>query len=176
MSRFNKIAIAIVVMFALTLTFGVLSSKVSLAQDDNKALVTKLIEAYNAAFKAGDAAGIVELLTSDYLVENTGQTGTDSFATSFKATAAAFPDGKFEIVDLVAEGDKVVARLVFTGTNTGPLAGMPATGKAVKSSTIIILTLKDGKFAKEYSVTENFEMLLQLGFQLMPPAAATPAK
>jgi steroid delta-isomerase-like uncharacterized protein len=176
MSRFNKISIAIVVMFALTLTFGALSSRVSLAQDDNKALVTQLIEAYNAAFKAGDAAGIVALLTSDYVVENTGQTGTDSFAASFKATAAAFPDGKFEIKDLIAEGDKVVASLTFTGTNTGPLAGMPATGKAVKSNTIIILTLKDGKFAKEFSVTENLEMMLQLGFQIQPPAAATPAK
>lgn len=43
----------------------------------------------------------------------------------------AFPDVQFTIVEQVAEGDRVVTRWTATGTNTGPLMGMPPTGKSV---------------------------------------------
>lgn len=44
--------------------------------------------------------------------------------------AAAFPDMNWEPQDILADGDKAVARVQFTGTNDGELMGMAGTGKS----------------------------------------------
>src|SRR5271154_2094390 len=40
-----------------------------------------------------------------------------------------FPDVQTFIEEVIAVGDKVVIRLRWTGTQTGPYSGVPATGK-----------------------------------------------
>jgi hypothetical protein len=40
----------------------------------------------------------------------------------------AFPDSRFTIDDMIAEGDQVVTKKTFTGTHTADFAGIPATG------------------------------------------------
>lgn len=59
--------------------------------------------------------------------------GREAFRAQWRAWQAAFPDLHFEIVDLVAEGDKVVSRWVFTGTHTGAdFLGHPASGRSFR--------------------------------------------
>src|SRR5664280_2468 len=49
----------------------------------------------------------------------------------FRMQRAAFPDMQMVAEDVIASGDKVVARVRYTGTNQGAFMGMPATGKRV---------------------------------------------
>src|ERR1700733_341047 len=46
-------------------------------------------------------------------------------------TFSAFPDLKRPVEDLVAEGDKVVARWTSVGTHSGALMGIPPPGRQV---------------------------------------------
>ena len=78
-------------------------------------------------------------------------------------TLDAFPDLKRPVADLVAEGDKVVARWTSTGTHTGDFQGMPPTGKFVTTSGITIFRLAGGKIVEEWSESDMLGMLQQLG-------------
>jgi len=77
--------------------------------------------------------------------------------------AAAFPDGHQIIEDVVAEGDRVVARTTFTGTHQGEMQGIPATDKNVSIPSITIFRLDNGKIAEGWLVSDNLGMMQQLG-------------
>ncbi|MGQ0604722.1 MAG: ester cyclase [Anaerolineales bacterium] len=47
------------------------------------------------------------------------------------ALLTAFPDPKFDLDDVIAEGDKVVVRWTFHGTHSGLFGPFPATGKSL---------------------------------------------
>src|SRR5678815_1542416 len=51
--------------------------------------------------------------------------------------AAAFPDGRHEVVGMIAEGDQVAVRAVWQGTHQGAFQGIPATGRAVKIDVVM---------------------------------------
>jgi steroid delta-isomerase-like uncharacterized protein len=75
---------------------------------------------------------------------------------------AAFPDLERTIEDIVAEGDKVVARWTAKGTNTGEFNGMPATGKRATSSGITIFRIADGHIVEEWSESDMLGLMQQL--------------
>lgn len=87
------------------------------------------------------------------------------------ATFDAFPDLKRPVEDLVAEGDKVVARWTSTGTHAGNFMGVPATGKWVTTSGITIFRLADGKIVEEWSESDMVGMLQQVGMIPSPGGA-----
>jgi steroid delta-isomerase-like uncharacterized protein len=79
------------------------------------------------------------------------------------ASYEAFSDLKRPVEDLVAEGDKVVARWTSTGTHDGSFQGIPPTGKTVTTSGITVFRLEDGKIVEEWSESDMLGMLQQLG-------------
>jgi steroid delta-isomerase-like uncharacterized protein len=78
-------------------------------------------------------------------------------------TFSAFPDLKRPVEDLVAEGDKVVARWTSIGTHEGDFMGVPPTGKRVTTSGITIFRLENGKIVEEWSESDMLGMLQQIG-------------
>src|SRR5690348_18014673 len=52
---------------------------------------------------------------------------------------SAFPDWRYSIEDMIAEGDKVVARVTVHGTHRGNFLGIPATGTPVTMTEIQIV-------------------------------------
>jgi steroid delta-isomerase-like uncharacterized protein len=63
----------------------------------------------------------------------------------------AFPDTRHAIEDLVAEGDRVVARISARATHTGDLFGHPPSGKAVTMTAIAIYRIVDGRIAERWA-------------------------
>lgn len=104
--------------------------------EENKAVVRWFFaEVINA--RKTDRAG--EFVTSDYVEHQQlpGAQGRQGIvnATAFLAMMrGAFPDYQFTVEDLVAEGDKVVARVTVNGTHRGELMGLAPTGKRVRTS------------------------------------------
>lgn len=89
------------------------------------------------------------------------------------ATFDAFPDLQRPVEDLVAEGDKVVARWTSVGTHQGDFQGIPPTGKRVVTSGITIFRVADGKIVEEWSESDMIGLLQQVG--AFPPPGGSGA-
>jgi steroid delta-isomerase-like uncharacterized protein len=77
---------------------------------------------------------------------------------------SAFPDFEMEIVDLIAEGEKVVAQFTCSGTHRGEWLGVPATGRRFENvDEIYIFEVQDGKLVSARGVEDNLSRLRQLG-------------
>ena len=74
----------------------------------------------------------------------------------------AIPDLKVIIHDQVAEGDIVTTRKTISGTQTGPLLGVPATGQVISIGVIDMVRVKDGKYFEHWGITTLPELLATL--------------
>lgn len=75
----------------------------------------------------------------------------------------AFPDGQWSVEDLIAEGDRVVARTTFRGTHTGDFFGIPPTGIRVEMGGVHIGRFVDGKIIEHWGNNDDLGMMRQLG-------------
>jgi predicted ester cyclase len=75
---------------------------------------------------------------------------------------AAFPDGHVTTEDLIAEGDQVVERFSFRGTNTGLLMHSPATGKKVTFSGVSVFRIANGKIVEHWGARDAFGTTLSM--------------
>jgi len=117
----------------------------------NKALVRHVFE---DVIPAGDAAAMRALVAPDFLDHDPlpGQpTGADGAEYVVTTMHTAHPDLRFAIDDLIAEGDRVTIRWTLFGTNTGPLAGRPPTGRPVEVSAIAIFRIADGLLRERWA-------------------------
>jgi steroid delta-isomerase-like uncharacterized protein len=99
-----------------------------------------------------------EFLTEDIELHGSGLLpGLEVVKQWFTKFATAFPDGYTTIEDMVAEEDRVVARITFNGTHQGEMQGNPATGKSVSIPSITIFRMDNGKIAEGWLVSDNWE-------------------
>jgi predicted ester cyclase len=77
---------------------------------------------------------------------------------------AAFPDFSMEIVDLVAEEEKVAAHFRCSGTHLGEWMGRPPSGRRFQDvDEIYIFRVRDGKLTDATGVEDNLSRMRQLG-------------
>jgi hypothetical protein len=79
------------------------------------------------------------------------------------ARRAAFPDRRFVVEDMIAEGDKVSARFTMRGTHKGPLQGIASRGKEVTMTGIDMIRLSEGKMVEDRVEVDQLGMMQQLG-------------
>jgi len=115
----------------------------------------------------GDVSGADEAFAPDCVIHITGSPVPELDLAGFKqmvsALLAAFPDLRFTIEDHINAGEKVATRWVAEGTNTGPFAGAPPTGKAIRVEGLIIDRVLDGRVAERWEQWDQPAMLRQLG-------------
>jgi predicted ester cyclase len=76
----------------------------------------------------------------------------------------SFPDFQMEIVDLVADNDKVAAHFRCSGTHLGEWMGHPPTGRRFHDvDEIYIFRVSGGKLAGAFGVEDNVRRMRQLG-------------
>ena len=85
-----------------------------------------------------------------------------------RAMQHAFSDIHVTIDDLIAEQDKVAARVTFTATHSGPLFGFPATGKQAVLSVLYLYTFMEGRIRTAIAESNLLGLLVDLGL-LSPP-------
>ena len=85
---------------------------------------------------------------------------------------ASFPDVRMEIVELIAEGDKVVGRFTCSATHLGAWLGHAPTGRRFERvDEVWIFRLRDGRIVDVWSLEDTLERLRQLG---LTPSMANP--
>jgi steroid delta-isomerase-like uncharacterized protein len=79
------------------------------------------------------------------------------------ALLTAFPDSRFVVDDVIAEGDKVAVRHRLQGTHQAEFQGVPPTGKTVEVGGIVIFRLENGMIAEAWLNADIMGMMQQLG-------------
>jgi predicted ester cyclase len=79
---------------------------------------------------------------------------------------ASFPDTHMDVVDLIAEGDKVVARFKCSGTHLGEWQGHAPSGRRFEGiDEVYIFRLRDGQIVHAWGLEDTLKRLEQLGLR-----------
>ena len=150
----------------LLLTFAACQSAMNTAElDANKQAFRDFLAAID------ESKGIpASFLTEDAKIHYGGMPEMDvaGYQEMGNMMYAAFPNLKHEVVEILAEGDMIAARVKVWGTHNGPFQGMPATGNSIEFMVNSIAHYKDGK---AYDICSEFN-LAHLMAQVSPPMEA----
>ena len=139
-----------------------------MSSEHNKAIAQRF---YDLVWNQGNMAVADELFTPD-TVDHASPPGFPSGIAGVKQVfgmyRGAFPDLTITIEDMIADGDKVVARWTSRGTHRGDLMGIPPTGKQVTITGIDILRFEGDKIAEHWANFDMLGMMQQIGVAPSP--------
>jgi steroid delta-isomerase-like uncharacterized protein len=136
--------------------------------EERKALMRQGID---EVVNKGNLAPVDEVFAANYighLYDGTVLKGPEQFKQFITMLRSAFPDIKYKVEDMACDGDIIAVRASFTGSMTGPLRGIPPTGKKVVVEEALFYRFEGDKIAEEWSFLNQMALLQQLG--LVPPA------
>ena len=135
----------------------------------NRAVVRAFVEAINAhAWDRLDALVAPGVVRHSRAAGSAQVRSINELREFLRAELETFPDAHESIADLIAEGDRVAARMSFSGTQNGPLGPYPATGKRLTSEYLAIYRLEGGMIVEIWAEWDNLTSLIQLG-HFTPP-------
>ena len=126
----------------------------------------KIVRRYQEIYNSNDLEALGEVVSDDLLTPKIMPgipTGMEGAKAAHRIMLVGFPDYQTIIDDLVAEGDKVAARITMSGTNTGNFMGIPPTGKHVSFTGIYIARIANGKIVEHWGEEDSISLLQQLG-------------
>lgn len=139
---------------------------------ENQALVRRF---YEEVWNRGNGAVAHEVFAEAYVRHDLrpgsalpGPEGQAKIATDFRA---AFPDLHMELDLILGEGDLVAARWTVEGTNKGPWADLPPTGRRATFSGVNIFRFRDGKVVELWNHRDDLGLMQQLGAEIFAGAA-----
>ena len=141
---------------------------------DNKSIVRRIYEEVwnNRKLEVTD-----ELISPSHAVQLTDTTdlgiGPQAYTRNVIEFVTAFPDLKLTVLDMIAEGDKVVVLWNISGTHQGEFRGIAPTGKKISADGITINQLANGKIMDSYVSWDMWGLMQQLG---AVPAHGQPQK
>ena len=132
----------------------------------NKATFRRFVEAVNTRDVELISKTIDEVVEPDVRIRTplpVGATGAQAAKQVWAILLRAFPNIHVTVEDLIAEGDKVVARNSVTGTHQGEYMGRPPTGKSIRYNEIFIVRLAGGRIAETWGIVDVLAQMRQLG-------------
>jgi hypothetical protein len=133
---------------------------------DGRAVCNRFHDAVNSGDMDVITRTIDELVEPDVLFHApvpAGATGAQALKQVWAMLLRAFPDIHVAVEDVIAEGDKVVARNIVTGTHRGDFRGVAPTGRPVTYQEIFIFRCANGRIAEIWGVVDGVAQLRQLG-------------
>ena len=132
----------------------------------NKAIALRLVEVFN-----GRQLDLLEDVLHPEFHERGlsafplagSQAGPGARRRLYETFLQAIPDARAEVLDILAQGDKVVILDRFGGTHQGEFFGRPGTGDRIEWMAIHIYTIRDGKIVEDAVMTDALAIVQQLG-------------
>lgn len=128
----------------------------------NKAIIERY---WDGKWNARRPEILDELQSPDVVYHGPGHEmrGLEEYKQVYGIYLSGFHDTRATIEDLIADGDKVVSRILMTGVHAGDLPDLPATGRPISFTMFTIFRLVDGKIVEEWESYNEMEMMQQLG-------------
>lgn len=138
--------------------------------EQNKAVIRRLNDEF---WNKGNVSVVDDVVAADFVDHDTpgkapGREGLKQFIIPFRD---AFSDIQSTVEDLIGEGDKITWRWTFRGTHSGPVMGIPATGKVITLTGITIDRIAGGQIVERWNQMDAMGMLQQLGVIPAPEQA-----
>ena len=131
--------------------------------EENKAVIRR---AYEEIWNERNVELVDNLVTGDFLnhaAPPDRQRGRQGLKDVVRMFEGAFPDFRYEVEDVIAEGEKVAVRDTFRSTHRGEFMGITATGNRVIMEAIHIYRFSGGKLAEHRVARDDLGMMQQLG-------------
>jgi len=113
----------------------------------------QLVQRFYAAIERGDFDALNDMVDPGFVFYNqvdVARPGVQGLVDSEKKNFDAFESFRFPVETMVAEGDKVAAYMLFEGRNyRSDVFGVPASGKSLRISLMMLLTIKDGRILEK---------------------------
>ena len=126
-----------------------------------------LVKAYFVAFRDRDEAWWDRFIAPDFVRHDPGLDfevrGPAGIRKLAEVLHGGLSDIEMPVDEVIAEGDRVLARLRFQGRHTGEFQGIPATGKAVDIVVMDYFRVADDRLAEHWALMDNLTMLKQIG-------------
>lgn len=131
----------------------------------NKELLQEYIE---EVWENGNVDAAEKYLAPDYVEHQLSAgipdlEGIEAHKQNVERFLTAFPDMEFEIIELVADGDKTTQLFTVRATHEGEFMGAPATGKRAEITAVGITKFEDGKMVEDWSQVDVLSLMEQLG-------------
>lgn len=131
--------------------------------EENKAFYRRYIEEF---WNKGNLSFADENFALNIVIHEPLPTGSPKIE-NLKARATihrvAFPDVYFAVEDIIAEGDKVAARLTISGTHKGKFMDIAPTWKQVTIREIEFARIEGGKLVELWPLIDTLGMMQQIG-------------
>jgi len=163
---------AMLVLAALATPPFARSADMTLEPTSNERIVRRI---YDECLNGGRPELLRELVADEF-VGPQGERGASGFGQTVAGLRAGFPDIRFTIEDVVADGDRVAVRWTWHATHTGAFRAWGPTGKAVKDTGMAFYQLAHGKVVRAWVETDRLAVLQQIGAipaDLAPAGATT---
>lgn len=117
-------------------------------------------------FKARDLEGHLKLYSSSVIHHGFSsriRPGVAGLKDHYNSLLVGFPDMRVDIDDIIAEGEKVVHRFLFSGTHKGEYLGRAPTGKQVRAAGVHIHLFQGGLAVEVWQILDTFAFLSEIG-------------
>ena len=137
-------------------------AKADTPAEENRAVVMRYIE---EVWNRHDLDAIDGLVSSEYVnhAASTEEYRHGGARHIWEWILSVFPDHRFDVEDVAADGETVAVRGTMEGTHEGELMGIAPTGKRVAAQQSHWFRVVDGKLAEHWAVRDDLVMLQQLG-------------
>jgi len=163
------------VIIGMLLIAAVARGRDKQTKDSAATAKTVVLRFIDVVYNASQPDSIDAFVHADFVDHSPGvpadARGPQWVHTQYGNTYAAFPDLRFTVDDVIAEGDEVVTRWSSHGTFTGKLGDVTGKGQKVMIQGISIMRIADGKIIESWDLVDRASMFRQVGFVLTPPAA-----
>lgn len=138
-----------------------------IAKRDQVRVFTKVID---EGFNSGNLDQLDSLFHTDFVEHQRDFASPDlvGLKRGIASLRRAIPDIRLDVVDTVAEGDKVCFVLTGTGTHQGALGPVPATGTHLSLNVIDICRFENGQIIEHWGIPDRMGIMEQIGLPQPP--------
>ncbi len=159
--KMKKLANLLMLFGVLILIYGCQSNKTETDLNANREVVLK----YFKIWSSGEIDKLNEVIAPDFVCHFIGGIewiGIEGVQKSISDHRKSFPDWSEEVVDIIAEGNKVVTRFKSKGTHKGAFLGIDSAGNKIEIFETCIYRIENGKIVEQWGFPDISSLKAQL--------------